>query len=89
MQDVKASRGFGLGHVIYYMVTTKDGQHCLVHRLPKKSKMLSTTWYYEEQMLSMAFVLLSTPRKSSDFAECQISVSKRVVFYLLGPSSGP
>ena len=51
--------------------------------------MLSTTWYYEEQMLSMAFVLLSTPRKSSDFAECQISVSKRVVFYLLGPSSGP
>ena len=37
----------------------------------------------------MAFVMLSTPRKSFDFAECQISLSKRIVFYLLGPSSGP
>ena len=37
----------------------------------------------------MAFVMLSTPWKSFDFAECGISLSKRIVFYLLGPSSGP
>ena len=76
-------QGQGHGHVIY-IVTTKGGEHCVVDRLQKKSEMLSTTWYYEEKNVIHGFCFVMNPRKSSDFAECQISVSNLVVFYLLG-----